>query len=181
MPKTASAAALADDDNGVLIAECNEVADDDDGIPSATPPPPPPPPPPLHEVAGSAWMFQKLAVVEALPLLTAAVVLEGVTADEMLVLLPGVVGARTIPVFNASCNWRCLQFPPPELVVVVVVGTAVLLDVELELLAWEASLFGGDMLVLLSHDDANNLFDADDTGLNKKFPMLPPKLLFFLG
>jgi hypothetical protein len=46
IPKTASAAALADDDNGV-DDECNEVADDGDVIPSA-------PPPPLHEVAGSA-------------------------------------------------------------------------------------------------------------------------------
>jgi len=56
-------------------------------------------------------MFQKLfAVVEVLPPppppppLTAAVVLEGVTAEARRVL-PGVVGAETIPVFNASCEW----------------------------------------------------------------------------
>lgn len=88
-------------------------------------------------------MFQKLAVVEALSPLTAAVVLEGVTADAPFVPLPGVVGAEAIPVFNASCEWLFLH--PPELVEVV--GTAVLLDVELELLACEP--FDGD----LSHAD----------------------------
>lgn len=43
---TASAAALADDDNGE-VAGCKEVADDGDDIPSVAPPPPP-----AHEVAG---------------------------------------------------------------------------------------------------------------------------------
>ena len=61
-----------------------------------------------------------------------------------------------------------------------VVGTAVLLDVELELLAWEASFLidGGMMLLLLLFPQDANLFDTDATGLNTK---LPPKRLLFLG
>jgi hypothetical protein len=105
-------------------------------------------------------MFQKFAVVELLPPLTAAVVLEGVKADAML--LPGVVGVDAIPVFNVNWEW---YFLPPELVEVV--GTAVLLDAELELLL-ACESFEGDCLLLA---------DLFDDGLNKKLLTLPTKLL----